>query len=79
MMVFFKPNIDYLTDHAADPDMRRYAVSWEAPRHYIDLDEYQISGKETEVLWIDALLGNCTIKGVVVPGDTVQIYNKSKA
>jgi hypothetical protein len=77
MMVFFKPNIDYLTDHAADPDMRRYAVSWEAPRHYIDLDEYQVLGKETEVLWIDALMGNCTIKGVVVPGDTVQIYSKS--
>jgi hypothetical protein len=31
MMVFFKPNIDYLTDHAVDPDMRRYASKHEAP------------------------------------------------
>jgi len=78
MMVFFKPNIDYLTDHAADPDMRRYAVNWEAPRHYIDLDEYQVAGKDYDLLWIDALLNNCEIKGVSVAGDTLLLYNKAR-
>lgn len=40
MMVFFKPNLQFLTDHAVDPDMRRYAVKEEAPKHYIDIDIY---------------------------------------
>ena len=77
MMVFFKPNIDYLTDHAADPDMRRYAVSWEAPRHYIDLDEYRKEGTNYDLLWIDALMNNCKVKVVKSPGDTVVVYEKA--
>jgi hypothetical protein len=37
MMVLFKPNIEFLAEHAVDPDKRRYAVNGEAPRHYIAL------------------------------------------
>jgi hypothetical protein len=40
MMVLYKPNIQFLTDHSVDPDKRRYAVATEAPRHYIDIDHY---------------------------------------
>ena len=40
MMVLFKPNIGFLSEHAIDPDKRRYAVPDEAPRHYIDIDKY---------------------------------------
>lgn len=40
MMVLFKPNIQFLSDHSVDPDKRRYAVIEEAPRHYIDIDHY---------------------------------------
>jgi hypothetical protein len=40
MLVFYKQNIQFIEDHAIDPDMRRYAVSDEAPRHYIDIDFY---------------------------------------
>src|SRR4028118_2172299 len=40
MLVFFKPNIQFLTDHSVDPDKRRYAITEEAPRHYIDMDNY---------------------------------------
>ena len=40
MMVLFKPQIDFLTEHAVDPDKRRYAVKAEGPRHYIDIDHY---------------------------------------
>jgi hypothetical protein len=40
MQVFYKKHIDFLTDHAVNPDQRRYAVPGEAERHYIDLDVY---------------------------------------
>ncbi len=40
MMAFYKGNINFLTEHAVDPDKRRYAVKAEAPRHFIDLDRY---------------------------------------
>ena len=40
MMVLYKPRIDFLTEHAVDPDKRRYAVPQEGPRHYIDIDHY---------------------------------------
>src|SRR5215203_1009463 len=40
MMVLYKPNISFLSEHAVDPDKRRYAVADEAPRHYIDIDHY---------------------------------------
>jgi hypothetical protein len=40
MMVLYKANIEFLAEHAVDPDKRRYAVNGEAPRHYIDLDRY---------------------------------------
>jgi len=35
---FYKYHIEYITEHAVDPDKRRYAVEGEAPRHYIDID-----------------------------------------
>ncbi len=40
MIGFFKANIEFLEEHAVDPDKRRYAINGEAPRHYIDLDRY---------------------------------------
>ncbi|HCM76705.1 MAG TPA: S1/P1 Nuclease [Cytophagales bacterium] len=40
MIGFYKRNINYLSDEAVAPDRRRYAVEDEAPRHYIDLDEF---------------------------------------
>lgn len=40
MMQFYKPQIDFLAEHAVDPDKRRYAIPEEGPRHYIDIDHY---------------------------------------
>jgi hypothetical protein len=40
MMVLYKPNIEFITEHAVDPDKRRYMVAAEGPRHYIDIDHY---------------------------------------
>jgi len=40
MLMLYKPNIDFITEHAVDPDRRRYAVAEEGARHYIDIDHY---------------------------------------
>ena len=40
MMVLYKPNIGFLSEHAVDPDKRRYAIKDEGPRHFIDIDKY---------------------------------------
>ena len=40
MLTFYKPNIEFITEHAIDPDKRRYAVKDEGPRHYLDIDHY---------------------------------------
>src|SRR5438094_2559390 len=40
MIVLYKPNINFLSEHAVDPDKRRYAIPEEGPRHYIDIDKY---------------------------------------
>lgn len=41
MIAFYKSNIHYLSEHAVDPDKRRYILPDEAPRHYIDLDRFK--------------------------------------
>jgi hypothetical protein len=40
MMVLYKPNITFISEHSTDPDKRRYAVPNEGPKHYIDIDQY---------------------------------------
>jgi hypothetical protein len=40
MLTFYKPHIQFLSEHAVDPDKRRYIVAEEGPRHYIDIDHY---------------------------------------
>ncbi len=40
MIGFYKNNITYLTEHAVDPDKRRYTDPYEAPRHFLDADHY---------------------------------------
>jgi len=40
LLRFYKHHLPYLTEHAVDPDKRRYAVAEEGPRHFIDMDRY---------------------------------------
>ena len=40
MMILFKPNIGFLSEHAVDPDKRRYILAAEGARHYLDIDHY---------------------------------------
>jgi hypothetical protein len=42
MMILFKPNIGFLTEHAVDPDKRRYMVASEGAHHYLDIDHYGV-------------------------------------
>lgn len=58
MIGFYKRNLNYITEHAVDPDKRRYAVTDEAPRHYIDIDHYgegMDAFKEVPRKWKDAV------------------------
>lgn len=40
MIGFYKKHIEYISEHAVDPDKRRNVNPDEAPRHYIDIDHY---------------------------------------
>ncbi len=59
MFGFFKDHLEYITEHAVDPDKRRYAVDGEAQRHYIDIDHYAHHGEDPfEIVprrWKDAV------------------------
>lgn len=56
MVGFYKSNIDFITEHATDPDKRRYAVASEGPRHYIDIDHYgHFPYEELPRNWEDAV------------------------
>lgn len=59
MLGFYKSKIEFITEHAVDPDKRRYAVKEEAARHYIDIDHYAVDSLDPfEVVpekWDDAV------------------------
>jgi hypothetical protein len=59
MFPFFKRHIDFISDESVGPDRRRYAVTGEAPRHYIDIDHYSKGGGDPfEIMprkWSDAV------------------------
>lgn len=55
MIRFYKANIEYLSDHATDPDKRRYADTAEAPRHYLDAEAYEKHIDSIPRKWEDAL------------------------
>lgn len=67
LFAFYKPYIDYITEHAVDPDKRRYAVEGEAPKHYIDINHYGTYPYENlPHKWNDAI--------IKYPEDTLQEY-----
>ncbi len=77
---FYKSNINYITEHAVDPDKRRYADSLEAPRHYLDADHYGDKPFETiPRKWNDAVkkLSEDTLYSYgIVPWQIQRTYNK---
>ncbi len=56
MLLFYKPHIDFITEHATDPDKRRYAIAPEGARHFIDIDHYgKYPFEELPHKWNDAV------------------------
>jgi len=82
MIGFYKANIMYIFENAPNPDVRRYAVPEEAPRHFIDIEDYGDSARTTiPKYWNDALkkYGNDTLnKRGIVPWYIVTKYNYLK-
>lgn len=82
MIVFYKSNIEYIEEASVAPDRRRYAVADEAPRHYIDLDDY---GDSAVTLlprhWSEAvqLLGEDSLMAHgIVPWQVTIMYHRLK-
>lgn len=72
---FYKNNIEYITEHAVDPDKRRYATKHEAVRHYIDLDHhgtYPFDNVPRD--WTDMLVKYTDIFVVNDRLDTIQVF-----
>jgi len=56
MLLFYKPHINFITQHATDPDKRRYAIAAEGARHFIDIDHYgEYPYQEVPRKWKDAV------------------------
>lgn len=74
MMPVYKTNIDFLTDHAVDPDKRRYATKHEAVRHYIDIDHWGTPPYDNVPRdWTEMLMKFTDVYISRKPGDTLQI------
>ncbi len=91
MIIFYKKHIEYITDHAVDPDKRRYATKHEAVRHYIDLDiwgEYPFEGfprthagavmKYTDIFLVDERNDTTQIFGHELREEEDEFYLKFK-
>lgn len=76
MMPFFRHHLEYITDHAVDPDKRRYATKHEAVRHYIDIDHWgEYPFEEVPRDWTEALLryGELRIARATTAEDTLVV------
>ncbi len=75
MLTLFKPNLEFISDHAVDPDKRRYASPFEAIRHYIDLDHWGSAPfEELPRNWIDALAKHCDVVVYSPNGDSLRYH-----
>lgn len=71
MIGFFKKHIEYITQHSVDPDKRRYATKFEAVRHYIDIDHWDVAPFEkVPRLWHDAFLSYAEFLSISETRDT---------
>jgi hypothetical protein len=71
---FYKEHIEYVTEHAVDPDKRRYATRHEAVRHYIDIDHWgKYPFPEVPRDWTSALMKFTEVGLVQAAGDTVRL------
>lgn len=75
MIGFYKKNLEYITEHAVDPDKRRYATKHEAVRHYIDIDHWGVYPfPEVPRDWTDALMKYTDVWLVTTSNDTLPVF-----
>ncbi len=76
LIPLYKHHIEYITEHAVDPDMRRYASKHEAGRHYIDVDHWgTYPFDNVPRTWSKALQKYTEFYGVLANGDTLQLVD----
>lgn len=76
MFGFYKKHIEYLTEHAVDPDKRRYATKHEGPRHFIDIDRWdKIPFDEVPRDFEEAIIKHCSIK--LISGSDSLYFDKT--
>ena len=75
MLPLYKTKLDYLEEHAVDPDKRRYATPFEAIRHYIDLDQWgQLPFNDLPRDWNSALALHSSLHVVTENNDTLDLH-----
>ena len=78
MIGFYKKNIEFITEHAVDPDKRRYATKHEAVRHYIDLDRWgTFPFNNVPRDWTDALIKYSDVYAIHENGDTLHLFGEN--
>lgn len=77
--MFYKKNLDFITEHAVDPDKRRYAAKHEAVRHYIDIDHWGVYPFEDLPRDKDeAVLLHGSMRLITIAGDTLSILKEEE-
>jgi len=71
MFGFYKQHIQFITDHAVDADKRRYVTEKEAPKHYINVDQYITNSQENPFKVIPKSWTNAEKK---YGKDTLELY-----
>ena len=78
LIPFYKENIEFITEHAVDPDKRRYATKHEAVRHYIDIDHWGTFPFDNVPRdWTGALMKYTELSVVDSQGDTLQLFGEN--
>lgn len=79
MIGFYKKNIEFITEHAVDPDKRRYATRHEAVRHFIDIDHWgTFPFPEVPRTWTEALMKYTDVYSINHSGDTLHLFGKDR-
>ncbi len=77
MMGLYKDQIEWISEHAVDPDKRRYATKYEAIRHYIDIDVWgSYPFPELPRDWVGAIAGFAQLYWIAPEGDTVKLIDQ---
>lgn len=75
LISLFKDKVNYVSEHAVDPDKRRYASSYEASRHYIDIDHWGEPPFDNLPRDWESALSKFTVIKAITETDTVTVFS----